>query len=135
VRKWLRHGLGILFDVACLCGGGLAAFWAFYGMYEGTKGDFWGVRLMMMVFPAALIALLSSLLLDDVPWRSWLRFALFEGMSLLLLAMELEHVWGYRSLDRYEGVMHLVLALLADAAIYAGVLGLSRLGRHRQSPA
>ncbi|MCY1019192.1 hypothetical protein [Pyxidicoccus sp. MSG2] len=127
--------MGILFDVACLCGGGFAAFWAFYGMYEGTKEDFWGIRLLMMVFPAALIALLSSLLFDDAPWRCWLRFALFEGMSLLLLATELEHAWGYRSLDRYEGVMHLVLALLADAAIYAGVLGLSRPVRRRMSPA
>lgn len=135
MQKWLRHGLGILFDVACICGGGFAAFWAFWGMYEGTLRDFWGIRLLMMVFPAALIALLSSLLFDDAPWRCWLRFALFETLSVLLLVMKLEHGWGHWSMDWHESTMHLVLALLVDAAVYALVLGLLRLGRTRESPA
>ncbi|WP_163999466.1 hypothetical protein [Pyxidicoccus caerfyrddinensis] len=126
--------MSILFDVACLCGGGFLAFMAFWGMYEGTKGDFWALRLMMVV-PAALIALLSSRLLDDVPWRCWLRFALFEGMSFLLLAEELNQGWGRWSMDWHESTMHLVLALLVDAAIYAMMLGLLRLGRTRESPA
>ncbi|NMO18820.1 hypothetical protein HPC49_07135 [Pyxidicoccus fallax] len=130
MNGWRLVG-GILLDVAGLVAGSLAGFWAFYGMYEGTKGDFWFIRLTMMVPSAVVMALLSSLLRHDVPWRCWLRFALFELMTLLLLVMDVEHDWGKRFLyaGYWEGVIHLVLSLLLDAAVYAVALNVWRLGR------
>lgn len=135
LKKWLRHGLGILFDAACLCGGGFAAFLAFWTMHEGTTGEFWAVRVTLMVFIAPLIALMSSILFEDAPWRCWLRFLLFEGVSLVFIVTLLEHGWGRWSMDWHEGTIHLALAVLVDAALYAVGLSVWWLYRRVARPA
>ncbi|WNG51817.1 hypothetical protein F0U60_52685 [Archangium minus] len=130
MKARLIHGTaGILFDALALMYGGLAAFLAFYAYYEGTQEQFWFYRLTLSTLPVTLVALFSTLLPHGSTSRSWIRFALFEAMSLWLLVIEAEYNWR---IGFFDGVVNLLLTLLVDTAAYWMVLNVSQALRQQK---
>ncbi|MFP2927122.1 hypothetical protein ACLESO_18360 [Pyxidicoccus sp. 3LG] len=137
-ERWTHHAGGILFDGACLALGFAAPFMAFWAWYEGdgvSNALYWFFRLALATLPLVLIALASTRLRHDVPWRCWLRFALFECLSLLLLAYMLQHQWSRNGSGDAEASLLFLLPLLIDSAVYALAVNAWRLRRHQVRPA
>jgi hypothetical protein len=120
-RVWHHIG-GIVFDGACVVAGFGAAFIAAVADYTGTHAQFWFFRLAFSTLPLVLVALASTLLRHERPWRCWLRFAFFEWQALWIAVASLDDIsrgrWGYGG--------HFLPAVLLDAAVFLMVLSVSR---------
>ncbi|WP_140876072.1 hypothetical protein [Myxococcus xanthus] len=131
MKTWVKWLWGISLDVVVLGVGAVASFVAFAAWSEGTLTQYWTFRVGFMAAPAMVIALISAGALRDAAWHCWLRFGLFETVSVLL-------VWAVPGSPYVAGTrvsetnVLFSLAVLLDVAVYGrGLFLMNRFMRRR----
>lgn len=129
MTRGTRRLVSIGLDVLCLVAGNAVTFLAIWADYEGTISQFWFIRLVFGTTLVLLAGLVSSLLPGEGSVHKWVRFALFELLTLQLTAeFVVRHGAGP---TKFETTL---LPLLVDAAVYWVGLQARHLFTHTSRP-
>lgn len=129
MKRGTRRLVSIGLDVLCLVIGFPVTLLAHWGGYDGTLAIFWFIKLALGTTLVLVAGIVSSLLPGEGTVHRWVRFALFELLTLQLTAEFIVRQGGGPT--SFETTM---LPLLVDAAVYGVGLQLGHLFARAPGP-